>query len=93
MSTKADVHTHYPQDLVADTALGYTWHGRWQSSQKSISGNGCYQSRQATLPVSQILALHNVTIHRLIFHMLGCVCVCVRVFMQRINGVLISLFK
>lgn len=75
MSTKADVHTNYPQDLVADTALGYTWYGRWQCSQKSISDDGFYQSRQDTLPVSQTWALHNATTHRLIFHMLGCVCI------------------
>lgn len=71
MSTKADAHTNYPQDVVADTALGYTWHSRWQSSLKSISGNGSYQSRQYILPVLQIWVLHNVTTRRLTLLMLG----------------------
>lgn len=60
-SPKADVYINYPQDLVADTALGYTQHSRWPSSRKSISSNGFHQSRQDTLPVSQIQALHNAS--------------------------------
>lgn len=91
MSGFAHIHTNYPQDWEAGTALGYTWHTRWKSSQKSISDNGVYQRRQGTLPISQIRALHNAAAHRLIFPLV--VYVCVHIFMKRINGVLIRLFK
>lgn len=86
----AHIHTNYSLDWEAGTALGYTWHTRWKSSQKSISDNGVYQRRQGTLPISQIRALHNAAAHGLIFHML-CMCVCV--FIKHINGVLIRLFE
>lgn len=50
MPVTADIHTIYPQDMEADTALGYTWHTRWKSSQKSITDNGGLSEKTGQTP-------------------------------------------